>query len=261
MGFFIFLLIVAAIVVLMVFSNKKKRERDEIEAKEKAEQEARERVEQEERKKEWERQEKEREEKWQEDIRTGKVDFDKARDFLNDGLTLLGSGKYYEAIGQFTKAIEYNPRYSEAYHNRGIAYKKNEDIDKAIDDYTKALSLNNNDAETSYNLGLAYMDKKDFDSAYWRFYGLINDRGFYGLSETSKVEIYMNRGISKYNTATNDRELCEAVGDWIEVLYKHPNSPYYSEAKKLIRMALQNSSSYTLEVFVKGMMEQRNLQL
>jgi len=258
MGFFIFLLIVVAIVVLMVFLNKKKREKAEIEAKEKAEQEAREKIEQEERKKEWERQEKEREEKWQEDIRTGKVDFDKARGFLNDGLKLLGSGKHYEAIGQFTKAIEFNPRYSEAYHNRGIAYKKNGDLDKAIEDYKKALSLNDNDEETMYNLGLAYMDKKDFDSAYWKFRGVISSPKFYGLSEYIKVGSYMNRGIAKYNGAINDHDRCEGVGDWIEVLEKDHNN---SDAIKMIQWALQTSNSPTLKVFVKGMLEQRNIRL
>jgi len=118
-----------------------------------------------------------------------------------------------------------------------------------------------NDAETSYKLGLDYMEKKDFESAYREFNRLIFSGEHYGLSETKKVEIFMNRGISKYNIAKNEQELCEAADDWIDVLYKHPNSPYNSEAKRLIQMALQNSNSYTLQVFVKGMMQQRNLYL
>jgi len=247
----VFSLIVVSIFFVAVVVRKKEREKNEKELKEKAEKELREKAERELR-------EKEKEEKWQEDIRTGKVDFNKAKDFFNNGIKLLGSEKHYEAIVQFTKAIEFNPRYSEAYHNRGIAYRKNGDIDKAIDDYKEALSLNDNNGETIYNLGLAYMGKKDFFSACSSFNGLIRSPKFYDLSEPGRIAVYINLGISKYNNARNDHEHCDAVGDWIEALTKDPNN---SEAKRLIQMALQSSNSLTLKLFVRGMMEQRNLHM
>jgi len=171
--------------------EKRREEKEKKEAREKAERELREKEEEEERekaeilRKQQEKKEEERkkaeEEKWQEDIRTGKVDLNKAEVFFDKGIMLLDSEKYHEAIEQFTKAIEFNPRYSEAYCNRGIAFYTNGEIDKAIDDYYKARSFNNNDKngrKIQYNLGRAYMEKKSFNEAYYSFYGLIHSLDF-----------------------------------------------------------------------------------
>src|SRR5215204_1440714 len=49
---------------------------------------------------------------------------------------------YDEAIREYTKAIELNPQFAEAYYNRGIAYSDKKEYDAAIQDYTKAIELN-----------------------------------------------------------------------------------------------------------------------
>ena len=41
----------------------------------------------------------------------------------NRGTNLLNSGRYREAIPYFDEAIRLNPRYAEAYNNRGNAYR------------------------------------------------------------------------------------------------------------------------------------------
>ena len=46
------------------------------------------------------------------------------------------------AIVEFTKAIEINPRFAEAYHERGLAYDAKGEYDLAISDYNKALEIN-----------------------------------------------------------------------------------------------------------------------
>lgn len=79
---------------------------------------------------------------------------------------------FYQALNEkdlnkqielYTKAIELNPDFAEAYNNRGVAYKEKGDIPKAIEDYTKAIKLNPNYATAYYNRGSAYDDKEDFD--------------------------------------------------------------------------------------------------
>ena len=42
----------------------------------------------------------------------------------------------------FTKAIEINPNYAEAYHERGLAYDAIGEYDRAISDYNKAIEIN-----------------------------------------------------------------------------------------------------------------------
>ena len=255
MGLVVILLIAVGIIVYIVVDKRKqaeKREKEEILRKQQEEESEKRRQEQEQRKKE-------EEEKWQEDIRTGKVDINKAKDLYNAGTMFLNSGKYNEAITQFTKAIEFNPRLNEAYFNRGLAYYKNGDFDKAIDDYNKMPSLNNNDvADKLYNLGLAYMGKEDYDNAYWKFRALIGSPMFYDLSESKKIGTYISCGISKYNEAKSQSDLCEGVGYLIDALEKDPNN---SEAKRLIRMAMQNSRNPTLNSFIKSLLARHNLQL
>ena len=42
----------------------------------------------------------------------------------NRGTNLLNSGRYREAIPHFDEAIRLNPRYTQAYNNRGVAYRE-----------------------------------------------------------------------------------------------------------------------------------------
>ena len=51
------------------------------------------------------------------------------------------AGKNQEALEAFTKAIELNPKYAEAYNNRGIAHLKLGNYQQAIRDYDKAIKL------------------------------------------------------------------------------------------------------------------------
>ena len=59
-----------------------------------------------------------------------------------EGTKLLDSGRYREAIPHFDEAIRLNPRYAEAYHNRGTAYDSLGQSKRAIQDYDEAIRLN-----------------------------------------------------------------------------------------------------------------------
>ena len=65
-------------------------------------------------------------------------------------------GKFERAVADYTRALELNPNYARAYHNRGLAYDQLGEIDRAIADYSKALELNPSYALAYYHRGLAY---------------------------------------------------------------------------------------------------------
>ena len=64
------------------------------------------------------------------------------------------------AIDDYTKAIELNPNYAEAYFNRGnvYSYRNNylKSYSQAIADYTQAINLNPNFASAYQGRGLCY---------------------------------------------------------------------------------------------------------
>lgn len=65
-----------------------------------------------------------------------------ADDAYNEGTQLLNVGKTREAIQHFDQAIRLNPCYTEAYTNRGIAWREKGDPSGAITDFDKATELN-----------------------------------------------------------------------------------------------------------------------
>ena len=60
---------------------------------------------------------------------------------FNQGVTLLDEGQYDQAIAYFNEALEINPRYADAYDNRGLAYYYKGQYDKACSDWRRACEL------------------------------------------------------------------------------------------------------------------------
>lgn len=88
-----------------------------------------------------------------------------AEAYNNRGVAYYDKGEFNKAIEDYNKAIELNPNDAEAYNNRGVAYKKKGDIFKAIEDYTKAIELNPNLAEAYNNIANAYLKIGELDQA------------------------------------------------------------------------------------------------
>mgnify|MGYP002640548180 CR=1 FL=1 len=83
------------------------------------------------------------------DSRSALTEFQKGLEYVpNDALLLYSCGNCYlnfrdykTAIEYFTKAIDNNPKYADAYFNRGRAWFYLNEIDKSCDDYQKAQDL------------------------------------------------------------------------------------------------------------------------
>ena len=61
---------------------------------------------------------------------------------FNRGSKSIESKKYDQAIVDYTKAIELNPKLAGAYSNRGFAYFMSNQHQKAVADCSKAIELN-----------------------------------------------------------------------------------------------------------------------
>ncbi len=74
-----------------------------------------------------------------------------AKQNFKTGLTFVEAGNHKDAITQFTKALETDPEYAEAYMKRAESYEAAGDLQNAADDLKRALVFEQKDADLYYN--------------------------------------------------------------------------------------------------------------
>ena len=70
-------------------------------------------------------------------------------------LTLLQTS-LTRAIEHFSKAIDLNPEYAEAYKMRGFVYNETDDLEYALKDLTRTIELNPEDTEAYKTRGIIH---------------------------------------------------------------------------------------------------------
>jgi len=80
--------------------------------------------------------------------------------YNNRGIAYGEKGQYDQAISDFNKAIEINPRYDKAYNNRGIVHRLKGQYGQAISDFNKAIEINPMDAQAYNNLAWLFATAK-----------------------------------------------------------------------------------------------------
>ena len=133
--------------------------------------------------------------------------------------SISSPGNLANAITNFSKAIELNPNYSEAYNKRGLAYFTfgNPRLLKlAIEDYKKTIELNPNYAEVYFNLGnlfsAGFLKEKEYEQAIQCYDTAI-------LINPNYIEAYNNRGVVYYEL----RKYQEAISDAEKAIEIDPN--------------------------------------
>jgi tetratricopeptide (TPR) repeat protein len=133
---------------------------------------------------------------------------------IRKGLDYSNKGMYDEAIVEFTKAIDANPRSAAAFYNRGLAYHKNRRSDEAMSDYTRAIAINPKDSEFYYNRGIIQYSRGNFDQAAsdWSKGIEINPKNAAIYQKRAFVYFQM----LKYDKAWEDIHTVEALGYRVE---------------------------------------------
>ncbi|WP_392533555.1 tetratricopeptide repeat protein [Nostoc sp. C117] len=140
----------------------------------------------------------------------------KPDDFYIQGGDKYDKGDFKGAIADYTKAISLNPKYLDAYNNRGLARYNLGDFQGAIDDYNQSLKINSKDADSYNNRGLANSALGDKKSAIADYNRAIEINPNY-------VFAYNNRGIA-HNSLDDSKS---AIADFNQALKLNPN---YAEA-------------------------------
>lgn len=81
------------------------------------------------------------------------------------GWALFQKGQYNEALAEYKRAIDIEPKHFRAQYDLGLAYAKVEKWDRAIDQFQTAVQINPNNFQPHYDLALAYESTGKLDEA------------------------------------------------------------------------------------------------
>lgn len=125
-----------------------------------------------------------------------------AINYMEYGVDLCSQKLYDQAITNYNRAIELDPKLSEAYYNRGNTYYFQGFIDKAIIDFNKTIELNPKLAEAFCSRGTCYYNKELFDKAIQDYSKAIEINPHYDTAYYNRGNIYSFQCL--YNNANSD---------------------------------------------------------
>jgi tetratricopeptide (TPR) repeat protein len=89
-----------------------------------------------------------------------------AIDYASRGYNSVQQGDLNSAVALYTKAIEIDPRYADAYQRRGLIHRARDNHDQALADFTKAIEVDDASAGAYYySRGATHMNRGDYDAA------------------------------------------------------------------------------------------------
>ncbi|GAB4367572.1 MAG: hypothetical protein Kow0042_08320 [Calditrichia bacterium] len=120
------------------------------------------------------------------------------------GCLFLKRNLYPEAIRQYAKSIQQDPKFVRAYNGLGISYLKSKQFDKALQTFQKALNLSEKYPDLINYTGLAHLFLNHFDQATRLFKEAININPNY-------YECQFNLGVALYKSALDGVKDPQAV--------------------------------------------------
>ncbi len=128
----------------------------------------------------------------------------------NRGMERQRTGDLTGAIAAYTRAIELDRKYADAYNNRGVAYMNQKDYPAAVADFTRSIELSPSDAAYN-NRANVYFTLKRIDEAIADFTEAIKLK--------ASAEAYTNRGTAYQQTNRDSL----AMSDYERAIQLDPN--------------------------------------
>lgn len=109
----------------------------------------------------------------------------------NQGITLAQEGYYEAAIARFTRALQINPVFVEAYYNRGLVDLAIGQFGQAVSDFTKSVEIKPGFIEGCTCRAPTYFEMGRYEDAISDFTRIIEN-------DPDALEIYFSRSLAYY---------------------------------------------------------------
>ena len=157
------------------------------------------------------------------------------------GLVYIDQGKVQEAIEDFTKALELDKHFPQAYAARGTAYLMTSRPAKAAEDFNKALQLDPNNATTYVNRARALMGLQMLEEAEQDLNRAIE-------INPNLLPAYFNRGVLYMLQQRTE----DALKDFDKCVEINPNAPapYFNRAVAYIELGDKKAAATDLAIYL-----------
>ncbi|MCF8225271.1 MAG: tetratricopeptide repeat protein [Bacteroidales bacterium] len=129
-----------------------------------------------------------------------------ARRYFKTGEDFYEVKKYKDAIEQFSKAVELDPDYDDAYLLRAASYEYLDQYEKAAQDYERALVFNEKDEEIHYMAGNAYYMSGQYGAALSKLNDALVRKSKYPEALQVRIKVFL--ALKRYDAALAD---CKAA--------------------------------------------------
>lgn len=144
--------------------------------------------------------------------------------YKNRGVAYRQQNQLERALADYNQAITLDPNYAPVFNNRGNVYRDQHKLDLAIADYTRAIALDPHNAVPISNRGMAYLDQGHWDQALQDFNQAIALNPGYANPYYSRGYIYMQQGLA-----------LQARGDFESYLQLNPTAPNRTQVEQYLK--------------------------
>ena len=156
-----------------------------------------------------------------------------ARVNVQEGTLSLREWKIPHAIAAFTRAIEIEPNYAEAYVKRGLAYYRIGQYKAAIADYTRTLDLKRYHADAYTSRGDAYRTLGEIEHAIADYSASLKKRWSARIVRR-RAQTYFEQG-----------NVQNALADYNTVIKRQPSAmAYYARGNVYLQLLIQGDASH-----------------
>jgi tetratricopeptide (TPR) repeat protein len=151
---------------------------------------------------------------------------DAALNFYNKAIEASEKQDWKEAIKNYRLALEKDPKFTYAWDNMGVCYRRIEEYDNALNAYKKSLEIDPKGKMPLQNIAMTYIYKKEYQKAIDAYLAL-------DKVHSGDAEVYYGIGQIYYEYLKDNEKSLDYMAKAYNI-YTDQKSPYRTDAETII---------------------------